>query len=128
MKVEYLENINYDYPDNSLIRIYDFTREESKLFSRKIMELLNSKQSIKMRGISFVEMINCDLELIVGIEDQGIIEVENKKYTCILKDETYKNMVEMIDSYNKSEKLSGYHWLYDLNINIDFLYSQNGDW
>jgi hypothetical protein len=123
MKLEYLTDIT-----DPLVRLYDFDSVQSKDFRQAITQIiLKEKKSLQLQSLSFVESINCKLTLRLAEEDKGITTSDNINFFCDLTINGFENMAYLIEPFCEKEN-GGYQWLYDLSIDIDFLFSPKGQW
>lgn len=135
MKLDFLDDLSDGgkFPDadpNQLIRLYDFNSREALLFAQFIRkDLLGEEKTIELQSVSFIESINCSLTMKLCTKDMGIISMNNAHFTCMLTKETYTEMLLLIEPFYEAD-MSGYQWLYDLDIPIDFLFSSGsaGSW
>jgi hypothetical protein len=126
MKLDYIAGIN-EYGDN-IIRLYDFDSMQANEFRESINKIIiKKKESFSLDTVNYIEPRNCKLILRISDEDTGIITYDNKNFFCDLTMEGYKNMVSLLEPFcNKETK--GYQWLYDIDSDIDFLFSPAGTW
>ena len=126
MKLEFLDNIN-EYQDQ-LIRLYDFDKTEADKFRKIIQEtIIDNKKSLDLNSLDFIQPVNCKLILHIAEEDEGIITIDNQLFFCDLTIDGYKNIVHLIEPYcNKNTR--SFQMLYDLDTQIDFLFSPFGEW
>lgn len=123
MKLEYLNDIA-----DPLVRLYDFDNVQAKEFRQTITEfILLEKKSLELHSLSFIELINCKLTLRLAEEDKGITTSDNMNFFCDLTIDGFENIIFLIEPFCDRES-NGYQWLYDLNSDIDFLFSPSGQW
>jgi len=65
-----------------------------------------------------------DLTMVV---DQGITTAENGDFVCYLTDVAYKEMTSLIERFCIFEA-TGYQLLYEIDCQIDLLFSPGGTW
>lgn len=126
MKLDYISNTN-EYGDN-IVRLYDFDSIQASEFRESINKIIiKKKQSFSLDTADYIEERNCNLILRIAEEDIGITTYDNKNFFCDLTLEGYKKMVALLEPFcNKETK--GYQWLYDIDSDIDFLFSPAGTW
>lgn len=126
MQLDYIENVNA-YGDN-IVRLYNFDSAEADKF-RKIVQqtILLNKRPLDLSTIDFIEARNCRLTLRISDEDDGITTSGKKHFFCDLTITGYEQMVSLMEQFcNKETK--GYLFLYDVDSQIDFLFSPAGTW
>jgi hypothetical protein len=130
MKIEYLTNTNPDHPKDSILRIFDFTSSEACQFRDILSKLADGSISkIDLSDLPFVVPIaGCRLTLKVGSRDKGVIRLSNTAFECILTKLTWENAEGLVEPFCDTREVSGYQWLYNLDTDIELLFSQNGDW
>lgn len=129
MKIEYLANINPAHPKDSILRIYDFDSIEACQF-RDIISMLahGSVSRIDLNDIPFVTTVaDCHLVLKVGSSDKGVIILSENSYDCILTSDSWEDAEGLVAPFCEGN-LSGYQWLYNLNTDIELLFSPSGNW
>ncbi len=126
MQLDYINNINA-YGDN-IVRLYDFDSAQAGKFRQLIQQtLVVNKASLDLSTIDFIEARNCKLTLRISDEDEGITTSGKKHFFCDLTIAGYEQMISIIDQFcNKETK--GYQFLYDVDSQIDFLFSPAGTW
>jgi hypothetical protein len=126
MQLDYIENIN-EYGDN-IVRLYDFNSAEASKFRQSVIQtLLKDKESLDFATIDFIESRNCTLILRISEEDTGITTIDKKHFFCDMTLAGYENMVVLLDQFC-SKETKGYQFLYDVDSQIDFLFSPAGTW
>jgi len=130
MKIEYLTNTNPAHPKDSILRIFDFTSSEACQFRDILSKLADgSIPEINVSELPFVTPIaGCRLTLQVGSRDKGVIRASNSAFECILTKLTWENAEGLVEPFCDAREFSGYQWLYNLDTDIELLFSQNGDW
>jgi hypothetical protein len=130
MKIEYLTNTDPTHPKDSILRIFDFTSSEACQFRGILSKLANGSISeIDLSGLPFVTSIGgCHLVLKVGSKDKGVIRFSDTMFECILTKLTWENAEGLVEPFCDTREVSGYQWLYNLDTDIELLFSQNGDW
>lgn len=112
------------------MRLYDFDINEAKSITLLIRLLLETKQKVNLSEENYIESINCKLSLDLSRNNSGISRNEDYSYTCQLNEETYLEMIDLIEPFTKDVS-EGHQWLYNLDTNntsIDFLFSPSGGW
>lgn len=126
MQLDYIDNIN-EYGDN-IVRLYDFNSAEASKIRQIIMQrMLIDKESLDLATIDFIESRNCTLMLRISEEDAGITTPDKRNFFCDLTLAGYENMVLLLDQFCHKET-KGYQFLYDIDSQIDFLFSPAGTW
>jgi len=130
MKLEYLHDLSGDgkYPGAwpaQLIRLYDFEADQSLALVSLIQQLLDTRQSLDLASVSFIEPVNCNLTLALSATDRGIVRTENSAvFNCYLTEAAYNEAIAVIQAVG-----DGYNWLDDASdSDIAFLYSPGGTW
>ena len=129
MKLEFIYEVN-EYGDQ-LIRLYDFDMTEAAKFRDAIKKtILEENQSLDLTTLDFIQPVNCKLIFHIeegAEEDAGIMTQDNLIFFCDLSIEGYKKMVQLIEPFcNKN--LRNFQMLYDLDTQIDLLFSPYGEW
>ncbi|HEX8515440.1 MAG TPA: hypothetical protein VF868_04515 [Bacteroidia bacterium] len=125
MKLEYLEDVN-EYGD-SVVRLYDFDKLQAQLFKDAVNDsILKNSRSLDLNSLDFIEPVNCKLILHLAEEDEGILTDDKKVFFCDLTKSGYENMIRLIEPFCKKEMRS-YQTLYDLDNEIDFIFSPYGE-
>lgn len=124
MKLEFVDTIN-EYGDH-IVKIYNFDKEEALKFQKAIQEtIINANKSLDLSSLNFIECVNCKLILHIFDTDEGIFSIDNKTFFCDLTVEGYKEIVRLVEPYcNKNTR--SFQMLYDLDTEIDFLFSPAG--
>lgn len=126
MKLDYISNFN-EYGE-SIVRLYEFDRAEAELFQKAIQETLVLKKSeLDVSSLQFIQARNCNLMLRIASEDIGITTSDKQNFICELTHLGYVQLVSTLEPFCKKET-RGYQWLYDVDSNIDFLFSPAGTW
>ena len=128
MKLEYIDDANPDYPEDSIIRLYEFDKFESQKFYNEILKLIETKSRIDLSDLEFIECLNCTMTLKIDSFDKGIVKSSDSEFECCLSLKSYEHMLLLIEPFNSDDKRHGFQWLYDLLCPIDFLYSVWGTW
>lgn len=126
MKLDYISNFN-EYGE-SIVRLYEFDRSEAELFQQAIKESLVLKNSeLDVSSLPFIQARNCNLILRIASEDIGITTPDEQNFICELTHQGYVQLIATLEPFCKKET-RGYQWLYDIDSNIDFLFSPAGTW
>jgi hypothetical protein len=131
MELEYYENTNNDYPNDSIFCIKKFTKDELIKLSMEIDNLLDRYLNINLSDLSYMNnLTKKTLILKIGEENKGIIKINENIYECILEKTKYIEMKEILFHFiaNEAKITTGYNWLYNIVTDIDFLLSYNGSW
>lgn len=131
MKIQHLTEINPDFNDDNLIRLYDFDPIEAKNFLGIIKHhILKMKQSIDLSDLDFIHPVNCSLTFKLGNQDSGIQMIEENKFECELTWSSYNYMIDLIEPFTQKDT-HGHQWLYDidpLKSKTELLFSPSGKW
>jgi hypothetical protein len=133
MKLEFLEDISDGdkFPQvvsNQLVRLFDFDPIQSASLRDKIAEeILNGNRALNLSSLDFIEPINCNLTLIISKKDEGLKTQDKINFECALTIPLYQQMIQLIGSFCDCDS-NGYQWLYDLDCEIDLLFSPGGTW
>ena len=126
MTLDYIENTN-EYGDN-IIRLYDFDKSQAIQFRTAIQKsIIKSKKPLELTATGFIEGRNCNLTLRIAEEDAGIQASDNMNFYCDLTLASYEQMITLLKPFCNKET-RGYQWLYDVDTEIDFLFSPAGTW
>jgi hypothetical protein len=130
MKIEYLTKINPDHPKDSILRIFDFNSSEACEFRNILSRLADGSSSeTDMNSLPFVTSVaNCRLVLKVGSKNKGLISLPNNAFECILTRDTWEDAQGLVEPFCDTNDAAGYQWLYDLETDIELLFSRDGDW
>lgn len=131
MKLEYLPEINPDYPQDDLIRLFDFNHTEVKKFQTIIEHnLLKEGKSVALSSLNFIHEINCSLTLKLNHQNLGIQKTEENIFYCELTKYSYREMIHLVQPFIDKDT-NGYQWLYDIDPKIcttELLFSSTGLW
>jgi hypothetical protein len=131
MELVFYENVNSDYPNDSIFCIERFSKEELIKLSLEIDNLIDRNLCINLSDLNYMNnLTKKTLILKIGEENKGIIKTNEDIYECILEKTKYVEMKEILFNFiaNKAEITLGYNWLYNIVTDIDFLLSYNGSW
>lgn len=133
MKLEFLDNISDGGKftgtiTDKLVRLFDFDEQQAIIFLQAIQQtILTENVVLDLNTIEIIEPINCNLIFRINDTDIGITTIDNKTFFCDLSITAYMKIIELVGTLcNKS--ISGYQWLYDLNNEIELLFSKDGQW
>lgn len=126
MELDFIDQVN-EYGE-SVVRLYNFTKEEATVFRDLIKSTLIERNiRLDLSKIDFIESRNCNLILGLFNTDEGILSSDHKTFYCALTLENYKSMLTLIEPFcNKNTK--SHQYLYDIDNPIDFLFSPAGTW
>jgi hypothetical protein len=129
MRIEYLTNTNPTHPKESILRIFDFDSIQACQFKDLLSKLASGSASeIDISDLPFVTPVDgCHLVLKVGRRDRGLVRVSSTIFECILTRLTWDNAEGLVEPFCEAN-LSGYQWLYDMDTDIQLLFSPRGDW
>lgn len=126
MELDYIDNIN-EYGE-SLVRLYNFNKEEAILFRDLVKEVVvENNIRLDLSKIPFIKARNCNLILGHFKTDEGILSSDHQTFYCALTKEGYISMLDLLESFCTKET-KGYQFLYDIDNPIDFLFSPAGTW
>ncbi len=126
MKLDYLHNTNAF--GEHIIRLYDFGKQEALQFKQAIEQtIVANKLPLDLSTLSFIAARNCHLVLHLGDEEAGIQTADGKHFICVLTLNGYQQMLQLLQPFCLKDT-KGYQWLYDLDTEIDFLFSPAGSW
>jgi hypothetical protein len=128
MNLEYIENTNSDYPEDSIIRLTHFSDSDLMDFVYDLKQIIEKKVKIEIQKKQYIRKSNCELEIEADDIDVGIIKIMDKKFSCKLANKKLIIMIDMINSFIGKNTIGKFQWLYDLNNPIDFLLSIDGKW
>lgn len=127
MKLEFINNVNksvgFSFIDSErLVRLYDFDKEQVMLLLDALHQtVINNKQPLNLGELNFIEPVNCNMILVPSDENAGITYIGKNTFACSLTLSGFQEMVTLIQPFTK--KNNGYQWLYELDNDIDFLFS-----
>jgi hypothetical protein len=126
MQLDYIDNFN-EYGE-SIIRLYDFKSSEAIKFQQAIQHtVISKKMQLELTTLDFIQSRNCNLTLLISVEDTGIISSDNTHFFCNMTIKGYEQMVLLLEPFCKKET-KGFQWLYDIDTPTDFLFSPSGTW
>jgi len=140
MRVEFLDDLTEGgkYPQaypTSLLRLYDFDLEQAQLFRDVVQKkVIDLGQSLNLASESFIEEVNCSLELRIAESDAGVTTSDFKNFYCNTTLDGYREMLYMMEPFCDPAKediynFQTYQWLYDpVDEEIDLLFSPDGHW
>jgi hypothetical protein len=126
MELDFINNINEF--DESVVRLYNFDKEEAIMF-RDLIKTVVVENTIRLdlSKIPFIENRNCNLILGHFKTDEGILSSDHEIFYCALTKEAYITMISLLEPFCTKET-KGYQYLYDIDNPIDFLFSPAGTW
>ena len=125
MKLEFLDDVN-EYGDQ-VIRLYNFDKSEAIKFRDAVQQtVVDSSLPLNLNTLGFIEHINCKLILHLSETDEGILTMDNKTFFCDLTLDGYKNMIQLIEPFCL-KKSKSFTMLYDVDTQVDFLFSPYGN-
>ena len=97
-------------------------------FRKHIQDVILIKNKpLNINELDFIEARNCELTLRIADDDIGIVTEDTVLFFCDLTLEGFQEMVELLAPFCLKET-KGYQWLYDIDNEIDFLFSPGGTW
>lgn len=128
MELDFIENYNSNYPDDSIFVLKYFSKEELTQLSMELDALTEKNEYINLSKLHYVKNVSGkELMLKTGRENKGIVKTGENMYECILKKAQYIDMKCMLMDYEITETTT-YYWLYDGVTEIEFLLSYSGCW
>ena len=125
MKLEFLDNVN-EYQDQ-VIRLYNFDKTEAIKFRDAIQKtIIEANKPLDLNSLDFIEPVNCKLILHISDTDEGILTMDNRTFFCDLTIDGYKHMLYLIEPFCIKDTRS-FQMLYDLDTQVDFLFSPYGN-
>ncbi|MES2592323.1 MAG: hypothetical protein V4608_10590 [Bacteroidota bacterium] len=128
MKFKFLESIN-EYGEH-IVKLYNFDKEEATKFKQAIQQtIIDGNKSLDLDTLDYIEPVNCKLILRLSETDEGIISINDENFDllyCNLTMNAYKKMLNLIEPYCSKNSRS-FQMLYDLDTEIDFLFTPVGD-
>ena len=126
MELDYIHNINNS--GEHMIRLYNFDMSQAIQFRKNIQDtILINKKNLCLNDLDFIVARNCELTLRIADDDIGIISEDTILFFCDLTLEGFQEMVALLEPFCLKET-KGYQWLYDIDNEIDFLFSPGGTW
>ena len=126
MQLDYIYNINNS--GEHMVRLYNFDMLQAIQFRKHIQDVILIKNKpLNINELDFIEARNCELTLRIADDDIGIVTEDTVLFFCDLTLEGFQEMVELLAPFCLKET-KGYQWLYDIDNEIDFLFSPGGTW
>lgn len=131
MTLQYIKDMSHggrltDVAADEIMRLYGFDKMQAIKFRDLVKStLIDSKKPLDLSTIDFVDRMNCNLTFRLADEDLGITRERNKVFVCDLTADGYQKMLELIEPFC-GRKSHGFTWLYDLDTEIEFLFSPEG--
>lgn len=126
MTLDYLANIN-NYGDH-LIRLYNFNMAEAAAFYEVFKKtVIEQKQVLDLSEILFIDRSGINLKIRIFPNDEGVRTNDGNTFFCDMSYESLKQMLVLIEPFTKKETRT-YQYLYDLDIETDFVFSPEGTW
>lgn len=126
MKVRLLKHVNATYPQDEIVCLWDYSKDDLLHLATFVQNVARSKENHVLTRQRFVQSADIALVFKTYKKDVGIIQT-NDYYECRLTKESYLNMVESILKMSDAPQI-GYRWLYNLDIPVDLLLSYNCKW
>jgi hypothetical protein len=125
MKLDYLSAAS---PENSIVRLYDFTTDEASQLATAIQNLASERErQLCVHALPCVTAVDgCRLTLIRKGWDQAILKTGNLEFECGLTAGTWDNVAGRIEAFVLGE--SGYQFLAGSPGEAMLLLSVSGDW
>ena len=70
MKIEYIENINTNFPKYSIIRLFEFNEPDLEEYSEIIRKLIETNEKYDLSMNHIIKNTNCKLELEISKEEE----------------------------------------------------------
>ena len=125
MKLEYLADGSDDCP---LICLFEFTPAEVHELRKLVRSLVSGeRQSAALQNEAWTVPIGgCQLSLRRGTRDEGVHQLEPRKFECVLSSDRSCNVEGLLDPFCDSST-TGFQWLtHDGRVSL--LISQSGKW
>ncbi len=132
MKLEFLSDISdggrfKSVVSDNLIRLFDFNESEAIALSDFIQStIINNKLELSLSSLDFIEPVNCDVTFRISGKDIGLTSLDMVNFFCDLTIDSYKEIIYLLEPF--CIEANGYQWLYDLENEIDLLFSPDGTW
>ena len=125
MVVDFIKSGN---PDCPILRMYGNESNDYKILINEIGMLIDGiKTQVNVTSLkNFLSDSKVELILEFGKNDNGVVTKDEKKFTCSLTIEKWKNIRDKLISFNKL--ISGTHQWLDETSEISWLVSVNGKW
>ncbi len=124
MKLKFLDTIN-EYGDH-IVKLYDFDKVEAGKFRQAIQEtIIDANKPLDLNSMDFIQPVNCKLILHISDTDEGIFSIDKETFFCDLTIEGYRKMLCLLEPFCNKDTRS-FQMLYDLDTEIDFLFSPYG--
>ena len=133
MKLEFLDDISdsgkyAQVVSNQLVGLHDFDEvEAASLRNNIIEEILKGNKALSLSSLDFIEPINCNLTFTISENDEGLETHDKINFECSLTIPLYQRMTHLIKPFCE-RRSHGYQWLYELDCEIDLLFSPGGTW
>lgn len=126
MRLDFIENINA-YGEH-VVRLFDTnSAEATRLYEAIEQNLIKEKKDLHLSTLEFIEPRNCQLSLFVSDEDLGIMTRNKVDFICVLTVEGYQELLKRLAPF-RTKETKAHQFLYEIDNEIDFLYSPAGTW
>ena len=101
MKLDFLTDTNPGYPDDSILRLSEFTSTEARAFQEKVKSLIENGISFTITDTAVSDR-NVGLTFFIG-SDLGIVRKSVTTFDCELSVSRYREMVDLIEPFTRGE-------------------------
>lgn len=133
MKLEFLDDISNggrfkQVVSEQLVRLYDFGPSQAVRLRDYIEEyVLKGHKALDLSTLDFMEPVNCHVVFILSEEDKGLQTRNKLHFSCALTIASYQQMIYLMEPFCE-RGFTGFQWLYELDCEIDLLFSPGGTW
>jgi hypothetical protein len=127
MTVDYLDKVN-GFGD-CIVRLYDFDSLQAEKFRQIIQQtIIQNKKQLDLATVDFIKGLDCNLIFRISDEGHGVTSEDNKIFFCDLTIDAYSQMINLIAPFCARQSSRGHQWLYDVDSQVDLLFSPMGTW
>lgn len=126
MTLDYLANIN-NFGDH-IIRLYNFDKIQAAAFYEVFKKtIIEDRKVLDLSEILFIDRSGINLKIRIFPVDEGVRTNDGVTFYCDLTYNSLLEMLKLIEPFTKKETRT-YQYLYDLDIETDFVFSPEGTW
>ena len=126
MEIIIFSNYSFLYKCDKIICLSHFTKEDLLLFEN-VLENMQQRNFCRVSEEKFIQKTDVVLDFVISTNDNGIIQLGKKNFSCQLTRGAYREMEYIVKELLKN-KLEGFQWLYNLDTSIDYLLSKDAKW
>lgn len=125
-----LEFLQDGSSDRSLLRLFDFSPAEACELQRACVDLAGgARRQFDTATLPVMAVNHCQLMLLAGERDLGVLNNGNNRFECVLTPETWDNVAGLVEPFCTSTS-PGFQWLWGgwEQSGISLLLSNTGEW